>query len=233
MRELAELAREAEPQFLSQAVRELVASIPWGHHANVLAKVADPAARLYYLQATARLGWSRNVLLNQIKAGAFERAVQGKTHNFDLACPCTSPSRPTRCSRAVTVWSSSDCGRRLRSGSWRIASSGICGTSSWNWAMASVCRPAAPARPGPGNTSWICCSTTASSRPWSLLTSRSAFEPEFAGKMDFYLNLLNKTERAPDDQPSIGIILCAEKDSLEVEFALKTKPTRLAWLNTS
>ena len=50
-----------------------------------------------------------------------------------------------------------------------------------------------------------------------------AFEPEFAGKMDFYLNLLNEKERAPDDAPSIGIILCAEKDNLEVEFALKSK----------
>ena len=49
------------------------------------------------------------------------------------------------------------------------------------------------------------------------------FEPEFAGKMDFYLNLLNEKERAPDDGPSIGIIMCAEKDNLEVEFALKTK----------
>ncbi|MGB8356346.1 MAG: DUF1016 domain-containing protein [Chthoniobacteraceae bacterium] len=50
-----------------------------------------------------------------------------------------------------------------------------------------------------------------------------AFEPEHAGKMDFYLNLLNDKERAPDDQPSIGIILCAEKDDVEVEFSLKTK----------
>lgn len=49
------------------------------------------------------------------------------------------------------------------------------------------------------------------------------FEPEHAGKMDFYLNLLNNKERSPDDQPSIGIILCAEKDDVEVEFALKTK----------
>lgn len=49
-----------------------------------------------------------------------------------------------------------------------------------------------------------------------------AFEPEYAGKMDFYLNLLNERERAPDDNPSIGIILCAEKDDLEVEFALKS-----------
>jgi len=49
------------------------------------------------------------------------------------------------------------------------------------------------------------------------------FEPEHAGKMDFYLNLLNDKERASDDNPSIGIILCAEKDDVEVEYALKTK----------
>jgi hypothetical protein len=41
--------------------------------------------------------------------------------------------------------------------------------------------------------------------------------------MDFYLNVLNEKERDPDDQPSIGIILCGEKDDIEVEFALKTK----------
>jgi hypothetical protein len=41
--------------------------------------------------------------------------------------------------------------------------------------------------------------------------------------MDFYLNLLNDTERAPEDRPSIGIILCAEKDDVEVEYALRTK----------
>ena len=64
-------------------VRQLVAEIPWGHHLLLLNKVTDPAARLYYLRATAQLGWSRNVLLNQIKAGAYERAVkEKKTHNF-------------------------------------------------------------------------------------------------------------------------------------------------------
>jgi hypothetical protein len=49
------------------------------------------------------------------------------------------------------------------------------------------------------------------------------FEPEHAGKMDFYLNLLNDKERGDGDQPSIGIILCAEKDDVEVEYALRTK----------
>ncbi len=51
----------------------------------------------------------------------------------------------------------------------------------------------------------------------------TSFEPEYAGKMDFYLNLLNEKERGPDDNPSIGIILCAEKDDIEVEFSLKSK----------
>ena len=49
------------------------------------------------------------------------------------------------------------------------------------------------------------------------------FKPEYAGKMDFYLNLLNDKEKALEDNPSIGIILCAEKDSLEVEYSLRTK----------
>ena len=41
--------------------------------------------------------------------------------------------------------------------------------------------------------------------------------------MDFYLNLLNDKERAPTDNPSIGIILCAEQDGLEVEYSLRSK----------
>jgi predicted nuclease of restriction endonuclease-like (RecB) superfamily len=93
---LSQLVRELEkdkravpdPANLAQLVREMVATVPWGHHANVLAKLSAPAARLYYLRATARFGWSRNVLLNQIKAGAYERArKEKKTHNFPLALP--------------------------------------------------------------------------------------------------------------------------------------------------
>jgi hypothetical protein len=69
-------------------LRQVVAGIPWGHHLLILDKLSDPAARLYYLRATAQLGWSRNVLLNQIKAGAYERALkEKKTHNFALALP--------------------------------------------------------------------------------------------------------------------------------------------------
>lgn len=85
VRELTRKKKQApEGEYLSQLVQEMVATVPWGRHANALAKLIDPGARLWYLQATARLGWSRNVLLNRIKAEAYERAVKGKKFCADI-----------------------------------------------------------------------------------------------------------------------------------------------------
>ena len=47
------------------------------------------------------------------------------------------------------------------------------------------------------------------------------FKPEYAGKMNYYLSLLDRLERREDENRSIGIILCAEKDNIEVELALE------------
>lgn len=47
------------------------------------------------------------------------------------------------------------------------------------------------------------------------------FLPEYAGKMNYYLSLLDRLEKQPDENPSIGIILCAEKDHVQVELALE------------
>ena len=47
------------------------------------------------------------------------------------------------------------------------------------------------------------------------------FKPEYAGKMNFYLNLLDDYVREPTENPSIGIILCKERNHFEVEYALR------------
>lgn len=46
------------------------------------------------------------------------------------------------------------------------------------------------------------------------------YRPEYAGKMNYYLSILDRTERGKDENPSIGIILCAEKDYVDVELSL-------------
>lgn len=56
------------------------------------------------------------------------------------------------------------------------------------------------------------------------------FKPEYIGKMNYYLSMLDRSERRKDENPSIGIILCAEKDHVDVELALEgvTKPIGVA-----
>jgi hypothetical protein len=46
------------------------------------------------------------------------------------------------------------------------------------------------------------------------------FEPEFVGKMQFYLTALDRHVREDGENPSIGIILCKEKNRTVVEYAL-------------
>jgi len=48
------------------------------------------------------------------------------------------------------------------------------------------------------------------------------FKPEYKGKMEFYLNLLNDTVKLPKENDAIGIIICKNKKRTIVEYALKT-----------
>ena len=59
------------------------------------------------------------------------------------------------------------------------------------------------------------------------------FVPEYAGKMDFYLNVLNDKERGPDDQPSIGIILWRKRTTWKSNTPSAAKPTPSASPPTS
>jgi YhcG PDDEXK nuclease domain len=52
-----------------------------------------------------------------------------------------------------------------------------------------------------------------------------AFEPEFAGKMNFYLAAVDDLLRHPNDQPSIGLIICKTKDQVVAEYALRNSTT--------
>ena len=49
----------------------------------------------------------------------------------------------------------------------------------------------------------------------------TAFQPEYAGKMNFYLSAVNDLLRQADDQPSIGLILCKTKDRVIAEYSLR------------
>lgn len=221
-----ELGGKDDPEKLSQAVRDWVSVVPWGHHANILAKLTAPAARLYYLRATARFGWSRRVLLNQIKAGAYERSLKdGKSHNFPAALPEHLAEQAEDALKSSYNLEFLGLGRAVKERELEDRLVGRLRDFILELGY-GFCFVGRQHRLTLGPKEYFVDLLFYHRFLKALVAfdlKIGCFEPEFAGKMDFYLNLLNDRERAPDDRPSIGIILCAEKDSLEVEYSLKTK----------
>ncbi len=64
---------------------------------------------------------------------------------------------------------------------------------------------------------------------------RGEFKPEYTGKMNFYLAALDKYVKLPDENPSIGIILCKSKNEeiVELSFSDTSKPMGVATFRTS
>lgn len=64
---------------------------------------------------------------------------------------------------------------------------------------------------------------------------RGEFKPEYAGKLNFYLSALDEYVKLPNENPSIGIILCKDKNTKTVEFAFRdiNKPMGVATYRTS
>jgi len=210
----------------TEFLQQLVAEIPWGHNLLILNKLTDPAARLYYLRATARFGWSRNVLLNQIKAGAYERAVtEKKTHNFPLALPEYLAEQADEMLKST--YNLEFLGIRGKVKERELEDSLISRLQAFLLELGyGFCFVGRQYRLALGQKEYFIDLLFYHRILKALVAFElkvGPFEPEHAGKMDFYLNLLNDKERGEGDQPSIGIILCAEKDDVEVEYALRTK----------
>jgi predicted nuclease of restriction endonuclease-like (RecB) superfamily len=227
---LPRLVAEANPTgsepILARAVREFVSLVPWGHHVLMLGRMKSSAEHFWYLRATARFGWSRNVLLNQIKAGAYERAVTDKkTHNFDLALPEHFAEQADEVLKSSYSLDFLGLGKAVKERELedRLVSRLQAFLLELGYGFCFVGRQH---RIALGKKDYFIDLLFYHRFLKALIAfdlKVGPFEPEFAGKMDFYLNLLNDKERVPGDQPSIGIILCAEKDDVEVEYALKTK----------
>ena len=213
---------EAAIRFLRRAVAE----IPWGQNLLILNKVPSPPASLWYLLATARFGWTRNVLLNQIKAKAYERAVADKkSHNFGLALPGHLAEQAQEMLKSSYNLEFLGIRRAVRERELedRLISRLQAFLLELGYGFCFVGRQY---RIAAGKKEYFIDLLFYHRFLKALVAfdlKVGPFEPEFAGKMDFYLTVLDEKERAPGDQPSIGIILCAEKDDIEVEYALRTK----------
>ncbi|MFZ1691643.1 MAG: PDDEXK nuclease domain-containing protein [Flavobacteriales bacterium] len=207
-----------------EILRQAVAEIPWSHHLLLLNKLEDLHERIWYMRACAHFGWSRNVLLNQILADAYGRS-HNRTNNFATALPAAFAQQAQEAIKSsynldflgvAKVMDERELEERLVE---RVRDFilelgyGFCFVGQQHKLTL-------------GRKDYrvdLLCYHRFLRTLVAIDLKVNEFEPEHAGQMDFYLNVLDAKERAPDDNASIGIILCAEKDEMVVEFSLHRK----------
>ncbi len=228
MKRFYETYQDAAPK-----LRHAVAVLPWKHNLLILSKTRNHNEAMFYADKVIQFGWSRDILLNYIKADAYhtEKSLP-KSHNFHVALPEILAEQAAEMLK-----------------------------SSYNLGFLGLTQPVREAGLERKLLEKIKLFVLELGKGFTFIANQhrleysdkeyfvdmllyhrglrclvalelkiGAFKPEYAGKMNFYLGLLNRLEKQPDENPSIGIILCADKDHLEVEIALQdiNKPIGIA-----
>lgn len=217
-----------KPELLDFAMK-----IPWGQNMLIIHQIKDDEERRYYLKATKQLGWSRAVLLNQIKGDAYKHhQLDKKLSNFEKALPAHLSEQANEALKSeynldflgITkpVHERELENRLIENIRDLLLELGYGFSFIGNQYRLKL------------NQKEYSIDLLFYHRFLKCLVAIELkvveFEPEFAGKMNFYLELLDNQEKQPGDNPSIGIILCPRKDDIEVEFALRSgnKPIGVA-----
>ncbi|MEM6966406.1 MAG: PDDEXK nuclease domain-containing protein [Bacteroidota bacterium] len=178
----------------------------------------------YYLQSTVKLGWSRAVLLNQIKGNAYGHQITDeKQHNFEAALPTHLAEQAQEALKSE--YNLDFLGLTNAISERALENQLVEHIRDLLMELGfGFCFIRNQYRIKLRNKEYFL-DLLFYHRILKCLVAVDlkvvGFEPEFAGKMNFYLEVLDDTIKADDDNPSIGIILCPEKDDIEVEYALR------------
>ena len=211
----------------------LVREIPWGQNITIITKIKDADERAYYLRMTAEMGWSRNVLLHQIKTDAYRRhRVTSKQHNFQETLPPVLAEQADEAMKDVYALDFLGITKPVveRELERRMVNHIRDVLLEFGQGFAFIGNQ----YPIKVDDETYYLDLLFYHRKLKSLViielKAGKFKPEYAGKMNFYLNLLNTFIREDDENPAIGIILCADRNRMEVEYALKgiDKPVGVA-----
>jgi predicted nuclease of restriction endonuclease-like (RecB) superfamily len=197
-------------------------AVPWGHHVVLLDKVKSVDEALFYLQQTIENNWSRAVLTLQIEQDLFSRKGKAIT-NFQQTLPEKQALMAGQILKdpynfgfltLENKLQELDIERQLTEHITKFL-------LELGKGFAFIGRQY-PLQVGDKDYRLDLLFYHIRLRCFVVIDLKVVeFEPEFAGKMNFYLSVVDDQIKTVDDQPSIGIILCKNKNKLEVEYALQ------------
>lgn len=203
-------------------VQQLVAQIPWGHNILIFTKSKNIHEALFYLNQTKENNWGRQTLALQVKSDLFNRSGKAIT-NFKNTLPeplsdlAQQTIKDPYCFDFMTItkpYVERDIENQLvkhittfllelGKGFAFIGQQYHLQVSEKDYYLDLLFYHAR-----------LKCYVV-------IELKNTAFMPEYAGKLNFYLSAVDSLIKQADDNPTIGILLCRDKETVEVEFALR------------
>ncbi len=218
MRMFYERYKDAEQKLLRS-----VAELGWGQNLLIMNKTKDNNEALHYAQKCIKLSLTRDMLLNYIKADDYSVAKQlPKSHNFEAALPENLAAQANEMIKSKYNLGFLGVAEKIHELNFEkklvekikhfILELGKGFSYIGNQYRLEY------------NQKEYFIDLLFFNRHLRSLVAidlkMGEFKPEYAGKMNAYLNILDRQEKTEDENNSIGIILCANKDHVDVEIAL-------------
>lgn len=212
-------------------VQQPVGQLPWGHVTVLLGKVDDLATRNWYAAAAVEHGWSRNVLLNQIKNRTHAR-LGAAPSNFESRLPAPDSELAQQMAKDPYVFdflgltgqvAERDLEQAMMDRLQQVL-------LELGHGFAFVGRQVRLDVDGDEFYIDLLFFHVEQLRYVVVELKLGDFEPEFAGKLNFYIAAVDDLHRKPQHAPTVGILLCAGRNDRVVRYALAgaTNPMAVA-----
>lgn len=213
---------------LSQVVGEsqytdfppLFAYVPWGHHAEIIAKCKTIEEALFYVKKCAAEGWSRNTLMNCIKGHYYENLGGAITNFADKL-----PSPQSELAQAITKdtydfgFISLEEGYKEEALETELEKQLTRFLLELGTGFAYMGRQKQLIIAGKTRKLDMLFFHIPLNCYVVIELKAVPFQPEFAGKLNFYVNAVDDIIKTPAQNPTIGLLICSNKDETEVQYA--------------
>ena len=204
-----------------EKLQPLVGEISWAKNLVIMSRCKDLLEREFYIRMTRKFGWSKNVLIHQIENQSYEKSLLGQT-NFDQTLTPELRAQAKLAVKDEYTFDFLDLGEEHSERGLEKAL--IARIENFLRSMGGMFAfLGSQFRLEVDRKEYFIDLLLFHRRLRCLVAidlKIGEFEPEFIGKMQFYLTALDRQVRQEDENPSIGIILCKEKNRTVVEYAL-------------
>jgi predicted nuclease of restriction endonuclease-like (RecB) superfamily len=203
-------------------VQQVVGQIPWGHNLRILDLLKDPDDREWYARAALQHGWSRNVLVHQIETGLRHREGKAQS-NFTQTLPPGQSDLAQQVLKDPYNFEFLSLAKEAHERDLERALINHLRDFLLELGVGFAFMGSQyPLEVGGQEFRIDLLFYHVRLRAYVVVELKAQdFRPEFSGKMNFYLSAIDDTLRHPDDQASIGIILCKSKNKVVAEYALR------------